>query len=207
MTYLGYLACVLFWSCLLDVNRDGQFKLGVAGDSNNLFQGWPIKAAALLPRAQVVNGHRLVDEPAIWEDAAQSGTACRDGGAGQVPKLLRAGADVIFLAFGTNDLRGGQGQTPYEVLACYQGLVAQAAQDGVEVIVATTPPVYGDGPAIAANNLLVDQLNMLVRAAFPHVVEFHDGFTQEYFLPDGVHVNDAGNDLRARRAIEALGQR
>jgi lysophospholipase L1-like esterase len=50
------------------------------------------------------------------------------------------------------------------------------------------------------------QTNALVRGAFDpeDVVDFDDGFGRDLFLPDGVHLNDAGQRLRAQRAREKL---
>ena len=49
-------------------------------------------------------------------------------------------------------------------------------------------------------------LNDAIRAAFPadHLVDFWTGMTPDLFLPDGKHLNDAGQQLRAQRAVAVV---
>jgi lysophospholipase L1-like esterase len=190
----------LLTGCLRDADQNGKLWIGVAGDSNSQGASWWVNyATKTLARTWVVNGDLIVREPVGWINRAQPGESCQDGFR-QVDALLAAGADVLILAFGTNDLRPLFAQTPRQVVDCYQALAAKA--DGRLVLVATTPPMYGS--LNAALNPQIDALNQLVRATFPRVVEFHDGFTVEMFSSDGVHLNETGWRLRTLRAVEAL---
>ena len=75
-----------------------------------------------------------------------------------------------------------------------------------QLFVALVPAVHPPFPDPVAKNALIDQTNTLLRAAFPvdRIVDFHDGFTAELYAPDGLHFNEAGQQKRAERAVEAL---
>jgi len=187
------LLCALLSGCLHDFDGDGMLRLGVAGDSNSSAP-W-----------QWVGMAQAVSPPQVqWQNAAVPGAWCKYQGPGQINTLTADGADGIVLAFGTNDVLGlcvgCVAQTARQVADCYHERVAQAG--GRQVIVATTPPIYA--PGSDAVNAVIDELNALVRAEFPNVVEFHDGFGPEHFAPDGVHLNEAGQRMRRDRGLVAL---
>lgn len=118
----------------------------------------------------------------------------------QAEQAFAEQADMVVAAFGTNDLRFGF--TPQQVVECYQAIHDAAATNGTLMLVALTPPVYPPMPDPAALNAQIDTLNTLLRARFQsfEILDFHDGFTSDLFIADGLHLSDAGQDLRAARA-------
>jgi lysophospholipase L1-like esterase len=118
----------------------------------------------------------------------------------QLEALRAAHLDVVIAAFGTNDLETLH-ETPKHIVGCYRRLVAAAAP--ARVLIATTPPMFPPRPDY---HIPIDVLNALLAVAFPpdQLVDFHTGFERDLFLPDGLHLNDAGQRLRAERARAAL---
>jgi hypothetical protein len=184
-----------------DSNGDGVYRLGCVGDSNTAapFAGvmkWCEKLRDLIddPDFEIVNvavaGATVVTPNLRFDSDATK----------QMVTAIDRQIDAVVLAFGTNDVF--QGRTNDEILAAYlyQQDVATAA--GIEFFLATTPPISGcpspSCPTITAGNALL-------RMNFPdRVIEFFDGFTLGYFNPDGYHLNDTGQTLRAERAFTAL---
>jgi lysophospholipase L1-like esterase len=173
------------------------------GDSNTMAD-WPIGprprwceyAARALPEATFANhgfGGATACEPARLPA----------GFPWAMPQLAAARAerpDVVVAAFGTNDVQVLHA-APATIVACYRALVATAAP--ARVLVATTPPMYPPMPDWEAD---VAAVNAALHAAFPpeQLIDFHDGFPRALFLPDGIHLNDAGQRERARRVVAAL---
>ncbi len=76
--------------------------------------------------------------------------------------------------------------------------MATAEAAGLTAFVATTPPQYKDDPEPQARVL---KLNDALLLAFQpeQLVDFYTGFSPDLFSSDGVHLNDAGHQLRAER--------
>lgn len=183
-----------------DANGDGLFQLSCLGNSNTFPDlerrplSWCNATAPLIwnPNYRIAN-HAFFG--AQVTEGQHSGKA-------QLETAFAWGSDAVILAFGTNDLALGR-KTPSEIVATYQRLVEQAEKKGLTAYVATTPPTYQRGATWAAQ---VQPLNSLLEQTFPpeQLIDFHSGFTQNYFLADGVHINPAGQELRAERAAARL---
>lgn len=182
-----------------DVNDDGIFRLGCVGDSNSVDRLVQPSWCTLLeerlddPDFEVVNvsvsGGTVAPNRVFPIDVAQ-----------QMEAVLAHAPDALVLSFGTNDLL--QNRAPTEVRDAYLAQQAVAAAAGVAFYVAKTPPI---GPCqgfacfyILASNLLLDE-------TFPgRLLEFYDGFGITHLHDDWVHLNAAGQMLRATRAFEVL---
>jgi len=117
--------------------------------------------------------------------------------------LLEDHADVVVLAFGTNDLLFGA--TLDDVVATARALRAQAEAAGARPLIALTPPIRRfvdlDRRRIA--------LDRALRSALPHrvVLDFTAGMRARDFLPDGIHLSDRGQRKLARQVRRALRSR
>lgn len=193
--------------CLVDYDTDGTTRIGCAGDSNTAgVNSWCDRAQVLLPEFRVVRHPDVgVLEPVQFIKRAFIGyPACNNGAVDLSTYLVETKqADVVVVALGSNDLIAF-GYTPAEMVACLEAAETYLGQR--QLFVALVPPVYAPYPNVAANNALIDQTNTLIRAAFPidRVVDFHDGFTVDLYAPDGLHFNEAGQQKRAERVVEAL---
>ena len=188
-----------------DVNGDGVWRLGCVGDSNtmvlpNLRPGWCelLRDALDDPDLEIVNvavkGATVVTPNALFtSDATQ-----------QMAAVLPAQPDAVVLAFGTNDRFAGS--TPQQIEDAYETQAGVAADAGVAFYVATTPPVGGCiGGGAGLPCARIAEQNALLRAAFaPNVLEFDDGFSTPHFFDDRIHLNTAGQTLRAERALDVL---
>ncbi|MBM4243667.1 MAG: SGNH/GDSL hydrolase family protein [Deltaproteobacteria bacterium] len=189
-----------------DADGDGTWRLGCVGDSNTAFT-FQLKWCELLrdaiddPDLAIVNvavSGATVVSPNLrfFSDATQ-----------QMARVLPEGPDAVVLAFGTNDRF--QSRTPEEVQAAYEVQAAVASAAGVAFYAATTPPLGGciaGGAGLPCQRIA--QQNALLRAAFgERVLEFFDGFGTPHFYPDDIHLNVAGQALRAERALGVLGPR
>lgn len=224
---------LLATACLVDFQHpsgpaDGTIRIACTGDSNTRYglplppdppgvPGWCEYAQQLFQTPPLPTTFPA-DTPVVTENYAVGGsTLCHIwenpdiwtyglNGDLQVTQALTEGADMLVLAFGTNDVRNmyWTGQTIDDIVACYQDAHALAAANSTLVLVALAPPIFppyaGD---VAAANALIDQLNARLRETFQsfEILDFHDGFTAEHFFPnDGLHLNDLGQQLRAARA-------
>lgn len=183
-----------------DANGDGVFRLACLGDSNTAkgpTPKWCEILAALIDdrRFEVVNlgwgGATVCENLRFKSDAAQ-----------QMEQALAAEADAVVLAFGTNDSL--QGRRAEESLAAYQAQADVALTAGLDVFVAETPPMGG---CIDEGCGAVWRLNGFLADAFPgRVVDFFTGFGNEMFGAfDLIHLNAAGQMLRAERALAVIG--
>ena len=205
---LALMAALCLPGCILrDVDQNGTLVVAVVGDSNSIsfaVNAWPEQLPARLPSGGAWRGPDLVTEPFDYANFAVPSTGvCNDGGtwgAVQLAQAQAAHADVILDAFG--DLTGSH--TAAEYIACHQAVVAAAAP--LKVFIATTHhvcPPFED----TARNAVIDETNALIRASFPAqvIIDFDTGFDCAIHMWwDGVHLNQAGQDLRAERAVEAL---
>lgn len=181
-----------------DLNGDGVYRLGCLGDSNT--------SAVLGPRwCEMVHEAVGVAEFEIVNVAQAGATVTPSAGAGpdadaQMATVLALEPDAVVLAFGTNDRL--LGRAPAAIHDAYRVQAANAAAAGVAFFVATTPPLGG---CVGVACPLVFELNAMLHATFgAAVLEFFDGFTGQYMNRDGIHVNPAGQALRAERALAVL---
>lgn len=125
--------------------------------------------------------------------------------------LARAPVDVVILAFGTNDLAWGAGGTPLSVLEAYMSLWRRGRARGLLPLVALTPPVHPMGEDRRRLSLhsmsgpAIERLNEYLGGAFPprYLLDFSSGMQERLYL-DPVHLNAAGQRLRASRAEAGL---
>ena len=182
-----------------DVNGDGVYRLACLGDSNTArptpdVRKWceVLEDAIADPRFEVVNM------------AVGGATVAphRYGGSDATAQMLAAldlQPDAVVLAFGTNDRM--HGRKPNEIRDAYLAHAEVAELAGLAVYVATTPPTakcVGEGcPLIAAAN------EVLLEAFGDRTIDFFTGFEAEHLM-DALHLNAAGQELRAERALRAL---
>lgn len=182
-----------------DLDGDGVYRLGCVGDSNTSAQVGFLKWCEIIrdglsdPDFAVinvaVNGATVNPNLRFTSDAPM-----------QMAAVLPQAPDVVVLAFGTNDTF--QGRTPQQIHDAYVAQEVTADAAGVPFYVATTPPIIG-----CPNCGVIEQGNEMLRATFAgRVIEFYTGFGAEHFGSDRYHLNSAGQQLRAERALEVLGR-
>jgi len=186
-----------------DVNGDGIYRLGCVGDSNTADRAYPQRSwcqdlPGLINDQQfaVVNV-AVVGATAVSPNLYPTVTSTV---ASQMPDVLALQPDALVLAFGTNDYF--QGRTPMAIVGALEDQAEVAAAAGIEVWVASTPPLVQcmpDCPYVAA-------INDAVIAAFgDHVIDFFDGFVPDDYNADGFHFNNTGELLRAQLVLDAIG--
>jgi lysophospholipase L1-like esterase len=209
---IAILWLLTFVACVAPPADDGVLTIAIVGDSNT-WPGWPppdghsrwgqfLSARAVTPaggtrRPLVLRGVSV--DPADYTFAACTHPLL-GGGLDNARRLLAPGdVDVLVIALGTNDLK--YGTMPAATVDCLRKIVTLAHDAGARSLVATVPPIHD--PTVDA--ALVPTTNALIRAWFParDVIDFDSGFRARLYL-DHVHLNDAGQRLRARRAAEAL---
>jgi lysophospholipase L1-like esterase len=201
-------------SCLWDVNEDDTLVVACLGDSNTSwpwFGGYCESVAAEHPDVVVLNyavpGSRAIG--GAFDGLAQiEWAATGDPAAGKLP------ADVVVLAFGTNDIGHDGAITAEEMADRIDALKAAATALGMPAYVASIPPRFlgraTDASPCTPNPAatpVIEAANALIRRrTWPRwLVDFHSGFTcPAHFAVDGVHFNQAGQDLRAARVDELL---
>jgi lysophospholipase L1-like esterase len=186
-----------------DLDGDGVARVAVLGDSNSftyLPHNWTLALRKHLRRT----------ERGRWRIAAfaRPGARITDhlpdrrlSGAYQIEQVLavRPPPEVVILAFGTNDVRGGR--TVGDVLDAYRTATTRLGAVA-RVRIATTPPCWDehcDPAAIAA-------LNQALRETGPpaELLDFDSWVTREHVLPDLVHFNAPGHWKRLMAALDML---
>jgi lysophospholipase L1-like esterase len=106
-------------------------------------------------------------------------------------------ADALLVALGTNDIRVLQ-RTPEQIVACLVDMSVAALP--LRTFIATLPPDFE-----FADQTVIQDTNQLIRDTFDaeNILDFDSGFTEDLFR-DPVHLNDAGQLLRAQRARQKL---
>jgi lysophospholipase L1-like esterase len=193
---------VLLSGCILtDRNGDGVVRVACLGDSmtavpaasTGLPESWCNKLQTALMPLGVVD---------FLNEGFGGTTAYRDAGE-QEFFALWGGADVLVFAFGTNDviLSGRYGWTAADIAQRLHDLAAVSEGAGVPAFVATVPP----DSSFPARQPMIADINARLRAdASLRLIDFDTGFTDAYFVPTGLHVNDAGQALRTSRVLVAL---
>ena len=196
---------------LTDLDRDGVLSIGCLGDSNT-DETWPAPKghprwctylARRMRSARVWNGSVLRIEPVRFLDFGEWGAPVCVGSILQTDAALAAGVDLLVTAFNSNDVLRYH-LPPEQIVGCHQDLLARVAPR--PVLIGTTPPAYGCPPG---DDLAIALANEALLAAFPdQLVDFTTGFVAGYFDPDGIHLNDLGQERRAlvaRRALRLAG--
>jgi len=183
-------------------------RVSCLGDSNTAY-GWPdptdrrwCEMLGEFPESVGTRIDNLARGGAILHAASTSWP----GGDEQLAWASAAGrSDVIVLAFGTNDLRGGS--SPRAVAHRYAALRRRAEARGAAVYVALAPPVWPPEPGADDLNRRIAALNVLLERSWPaqRTLDFHVGFTRDDFEKDGLHLNAAGQRKRAAIARGVLG--
>lgn len=185
-----------------DANGDGVWRLACLGDSNT--EPFPpfrprkwceyleeVPDDALFQTINISHGGATANPQTrdpTWEDAFL-----------HTAMATQAGADAIISAYGTNDLL--QGYSPTEYVEAHRMHEATAAAGGIPTYFAATVPIIGTNPA----QTWPRQVNDLLRIEFAgRTAEFFEGFQFDEHHLDGLHLNDAGQRLRADRAWEAV---
>lgn len=189
----------------LDQNHDGRLVVACVGDSNTSRLGGPLWCERLGERARPPGwepcnmsqpGARIVNDGATWHDRPLW------GGWYLRAALERCRPDVVILALGTNDLMMRSAE---ETLPAFVDAVATIEAEHVLPLVALVPPFQASPSGLAARNAEVERLNRLLEARFPgRTVDFFSAMTQGDYDPDGVHLNDRGQEKRAEAAWAAL---
>lgn len=185
-----------------DANGDGVWRIACLGDSNT--EPFPpirprkwceylqeLPQDALFQTVNISHGGATANpqtrDPA-WEDAFL-----------HTAMATQADVDAIISAYGTNDLL--QGYRPTEYVEAHRTHEAAAAAGGIPTYFVATVPIIGTNPTQAWPR----QVNDLLRIEFPgRTAEFFEGFRLDEHHLDGLHLNDAGQRLRAERAWEAI---
>ena len=189
---------------VVDVNGDGVLTVACLGDSNTQ-DGWPTTdtvrwcTRAARERSEWrwrnvgLGGATLCDTLPDNEKWTQLWTA--RGQLAQVPE-----ADVVVLAFGTNDIKGW-GLQATQLVDCAFAL--RTAAWPRPVYLALVPPMVGPFAKFEPKVRLV---NALFGQSFPasNLVDFFTGFGRDLLEKDGEHLNDAGQALRTRRVLDVL---
>jgi lysophospholipase L1-like esterase len=186
----------------LDRDGDGVTRVACLGDSNTFADpppGWCDLLGETSPHWVMSNrswnGMSIVDFGATYGGFVLAAAPHVD----EVLSLDQA--DVVILAFGTNDLR--QGATPQAIVEAYAQAKAKIERSGARCLIALTAPTHPPQPPEL--NDAIRALNARLQTAFPgDTVDFWSGMTPAEFKPDGLHVNVAGHAKRAAVAREAL---
>jgi lysophospholipase L1-like esterase len=204
----------LLAGCIANLHGPAMARVAILGDSNTCLGVQPCARPSWVEPLTA----KLAAEPvAVWPPAPISVRSYAIGGSSactvlpspwdgldasaQLDAALADGADVIIAAFVTNDLR--YGLSIGEAIDCLLALRQRAADAGAIMLVALAPPTAPPEPYPDAG---IEAANAALRAAIPatDIVDFSTGFGPEQLEPDGVHVNEAGQALRAARAYERL---
>lgn len=184
-----------------DANGDGVHRLACLGDSNTVpvpelgIVKWCELLAEMVPGLEVVN--------LGWGGA----TACpnlvfKSDAALQLQQALLRDVDAVVLAFGTNDRM--QRRSVDEIVDAYVAHAEVGAAAGVDVFVATTPPMGG---CSGEGCTQLYTLHLRLSSVFAgRVIDFFSGVSDEHFrVPDLIHMNGAEQALRAERAAAVVG--
>lgn len=191
-----------------DADGDGVWRLGCVGDSNTaIFTVVKARWCELLAEAIDDPDFAIVNVAVGGATVVSPNLRFASDAALQMARVLPERPDAVALAFGTNDRF--QGRTPEEIQDAYEAQADVASAAGVAFYAATTPPLGG---CIAGGTglpcLRIAQQNELLRDAFgPRVLDFFEGFATPHFFDDDIHLNAAGQALRAERALDVLGPR
>ncbi len=183
----------------LDRDGDGVVRVLCLGDSNTasgderIAEKWCENLAARYPSWQLVNQGKGF--------ARATGTTMLWGRA-LLTHVWPTKPDLLLIALGTNDLLAGQ-QSPQVTVDALLAFRDEALKRNVDVAIATIPPAFNRAPEITAP---IAVANRLLAGAVPadRLIDFYSGMTADDFLPDGIHVNAAGQRKRGDAATRVL---
>lgn len=207
-----------------DTNGDGLVTVVCLGDSNTMFDhvgglrrawceqlddavanpNWRFVNRALLGMT-AVDLRRTLGDLTMYVDAPTPHPVTIDA------TLRLDHADVVILAFGTNDLRPLTNElaTPEQLVTAYQAHVEKLRRGGAGVVlIALTPPTVPPSPP--ADLPRIDAANALLRRTFPAdmlldfaagMVPGDYGYGDEH---DGVHIGQSGQRKRMQTAYRRL---
>jgi lysophospholipase L1-like esterase len=209
-TNLWLIGLGVLTGCVWDVNGDGQIVIGCLGDSNSAFPfGMYCEQLAaehpdLVFVSYAIPGTRAIGGP---NDGLVQIAAAAAGVNGPP-------ADIVLLAFGTNDIGGNGAISAEEMADRIDTLKAAAAAEGMPQFVATIPPRFDarlESATTCTENVLstpvIEAANALIRERTDPswLVDFDSGFTcPADIFPDGVHMSAAGVEKRADRFEERI---
>ena len=159
---------------------------------------YPFKLQALLDaryptqNVHVFNGGR----------GGERATAARDR---MVALIDALDPQVMILMTGTNDLNVGLAFGP--IIAAIEELIDEAADRGVVVLLATLPRQVEGGRKADAFHLIEPFNAELADVAADEgigLIDAHPHLLPEHITPDGIHVNEAGNQRLAELVRDAL---
>lgn len=112
--------------------------------------------------------------------------------------------DAVILAYGTNDLTA-YGFPVRSVFKAIKRIRRQFRRRGVDVFVATVPPIFARDGTPSSADTVIRELNDRIRLAFPgSYVEFYDGMTYPDDYSDTMHMNASGHARRAAAALQRI---
>ncbi len=211
-------------AAVADGNGDGLVTVVCLGDSNTMFDhvggqrrawceqlddaianpNWHVVNRSLLGMTAVDLG-RMLGELTMYVDAPTPHPVTIDA------TLRLDRADVVVLAFGTNDLRAITNElaTPEQLVAAYQAHERKLRAGGVPlVLIALTPPTVPPSPA--SDLPRIDAANALLRRTFPadRLLDFSTGMVPADYgyrgEHDGVHIGQSGQRKRMETAYRRL---
>lgn len=203
-----------FRSGVGDVNGDGLITIACLGDSNTSGLWWSGPSwceqldQLLLPATAVTNEKGFGGATAVRVLTPPLSDWIIDGYE-QLSSAIQTQADVVVMAFGTNDLGDPRiGATPQDVVNAYTELKSIAEASGLFVLIAFTPPTFPPVSNFEERNSLYDQLNALLLSTFPadRLVDFRAPpliFPDDY-MSDGIHMNVPGQAKRALQVYDQL---
>ncbi len=207
----------------VDRNRDGEILIGCLGDSNTT-AGWQYVEPTGFPPdrgwcEQLVAG---LDDPRIRlvNLAAGGASVCPNdiggvaemriyfSGPGQVDALLTTEpVDIVFLAYGTNDVLPERSGIPRKIVDCYNAVWRRVRQHDLLAFIPITPPAlhYRRPGKYRRDLALIAELNERIVETFdPHyLLDFHANMTPDDFMDD-LHMNENGQTKRAEEARRRL---
>ncbi len=186
---------------IVDANGDGLWRIGCLGDSNTVATFFrPEKWCEFLEEIVDDSRYQVVNLGTAGATVNPQRRLPNSTDAfGHMELAVRESLDAVVLAYGTNDLL--QGYTPSEIVEAYLLHEATAAEHGIDqYFVATVPRGGPPGSSPRRPNV-----NQRIQSAFPgRVIEFFRGFSFSLHYIDRVHLNAAGQRLRAKRAYPQL---
>lgn len=176
---------------------DGAGVVVCLGDS--ITQGVPGSGTPFPARLAALTGRTVIN--------AGVGGQQSSAGASRAQSVITANKPTTMtILYGANDIT--QGHTHDEVIVNLLHIVGVCRANQVTPILATTPPMIGShAPWAESIVMLNEQIRSLAAAEKVRLVDLEGKFgskASSLLLPDGLHPNDAGNDVIAKAFAGAL---
>ena len=112
--------------------------------------------------------------------------------------------DAVVLAYGTNDIAGYHFSVR-DIIRATKVISRQFLDVGIDVFVATVPPLYDSNGSLSSADKAIQRLNRRIRRLFPdRYIEFYEGMTYPDDYSNGRHFNASGQAKRAQAALTTL---